>query len=248
MVLPNVGDLKAKVSSDIQDVDQTQRLENLKSSLLRAYKAVRLNNRKSHQKKKVDYDKKAKERKFEVNDKVHLFCPAKKPGKCQKFRSYWRGPYIIVQKLSDLNYKIMDKKGKEFVVHVNRLKKSYDPTPWNIETVRRPRQKVTPPDTESSEEIKVIQSRLMVNSEERDPQVAEPQTVEKEPLQLDQIAETPVVDRNVGRRAPDSSVQDPDFAHSNSPHTRRELAATPVAPPVTRSRARLQLQENLHVN
>jgi hypothetical protein len=115
MVLPNVGDLKAKISSDMQDADQIQRLENLKSSLLKAYKEVRLNNQKSHQKNKVYYDKKATERKFGVNDKVYLFCPAKKPGKCQKFRSYWQGPCIIVQKLSDLNYKIMDKKGKEFV-------------------------------------------------------------------------------------------------------------------------------------
>jgi hypothetical protein len=248
MLLPNVGDLKAKVSSNSQDVDQTQRLENLKSSLLRPYKAVRLNNRKSHQENKVYYDKKAKERKFEVYDEVYLFCPAKKPGKCQKFRSYWRGPYIIVQKLSDLNYKIMEKKGNEFVVHVNRLKKSYDPTPWNIETVRCPRPKVTPPDPESSEEIEVIQSRPMVNSEERDPRVDEPQTVEEEPLQLDQIAETAGVGRNMGRRTPDSSVQDPDFAPSNSPHARRELAATPIAPRATRSRAKLQLQENLPVN
>ena len=82
MVLPNEGDLKAKISPDIQDVDQVQRLENLKSSLLKAYKAVRLNNRKAHQKNKAYYDKKAKERKLEVNDKVYLFCPARKPGRC----------------------------------------------------------------------------------------------------------------------------------------------------------------------
>jgi hypothetical protein len=46
-----------------------------------------------------------------------------------------------VQKLSDFNYKIVDKKGKEFVVHANRLKKSYDETPSSFENVRRPRQK-----------------------------------------------------------------------------------------------------------
>jgi len=33
MILPNEGDLKAKISHDIQDVDQVKRLENLKSSL-----------------------------------------------------------------------------------------------------------------------------------------------------------------------------------------------------------------------
>ena len=63
MVLPNERDLKAKISPDIRDVDQAQRLENLKSSLLKAYKEVRLNNRKAHQKNKAYYDKKTKERK-----------------------------------------------------------------------------------------------------------------------------------------------------------------------------------------
>ena len=109
MVLPNEGDLKAKISHDIQDVDQVKRLENLKSSLKKAYKEVRLNNQKAHQKNKAYYDKKAKERKFEVNDKVYLFCPARKPGRCHKFRSFWQGPFIVVQKLSDLNYKTVNK-------------------------------------------------------------------------------------------------------------------------------------------
>jgi len=109
MVLPNEGDLKAKISHDIQDVDQVKRLENLKSSLKKAYKEVRLNNQKAHQKNKAYYDKKAKERNFKVNDKVCLFCPARKPGRCHKFRSFWQGPFIVVQKLSDLNYIIVNK-------------------------------------------------------------------------------------------------------------------------------------------
>jgi hypothetical protein len=58
MVLPNEGDLKAKISHDIQDVDQGNSLENLKSSRKKAYKEVRLNNQKSHQKNKAYYDKK----------------------------------------------------------------------------------------------------------------------------------------------------------------------------------------------
>ena len=62
----------------------------------------------------------------------YLFCPARKPGRCHKFRSFWQGSFIVVQKLSDLNYKIVDKKGKEFVVHINRLKKSYDQTPPGV--------------------------------------------------------------------------------------------------------------------
>jgi hypothetical protein len=42
--------------------------------------------KKAHQKNKAYYDKKAKERKCEVNDKVYLFCPVRKPGRCHKFR------------------------------------------------------------------------------------------------------------------------------------------------------------------
>lgn len=74
MVLPNEWDLKAKVSPGIQDVDQVQRLDNLNSSLMRAYKEVRINNRKMYQKNKAYYDK-AKKRTFEVNDKAFLILP-----------------------------------------------------------------------------------------------------------------------------------------------------------------------------
>jgi hypothetical protein len=95
MVLLNDGDLKAKLSPEIHDVDQVQRLENLKTSLRQAYKEVRLNNEKSHQKNKAYYDKKAKERMFEVNDKVYLFYPARKGGRCHKFRAFWQGPFVV---------------------------------------------------------------------------------------------------------------------------------------------------------
>jgi hypothetical protein len=132
IVLPNEGDLKARVLPDVRDADQVERLENLKSCLMKVCKEVRLNNRKALQKNKACYDKKAKERKSEVNDKVYLFCPVRKPGRCYKFRSFWRGPFIGVQRLSDLNYRIMDKKGKEFLVHINRLNNSFNQTPWKF--------------------------------------------------------------------------------------------------------------------
>ena len=114
MILPNEGVLKAKISPEIHDVDQVQRLENLKANLRKTYKEVRLHNRKAHQKNKAYYDKKSKKMKFDVHDKVYLFCPARKPGRCYKFRSFWQGPFVVAQKLSDLNYKIVNKKGKEF--------------------------------------------------------------------------------------------------------------------------------------
>jgi hypothetical protein len=219
----------------------------LKSSLKEAYKEVRLNNQKAHQKNKAYYDKKAKDRKFEVDDKVYLFCPAKKPGRCHKFRSFWQGPFIVVQKLSDLNYKIVNKKGKEFVVPINRLKESYDQTPWSFENTRHPRKKTKLLDAENLDGDAEIQSRPIVTSDERQPQVVEAQALEEERLQLDQDPQVyenvriPVADGDRRRQIPDLSVQDPDYKPSNSPRSRRELATTPIAPPVTWSRVRLQL-------
>ena len=155
-----------------------------------------------------------------------------------------------MQKLSDLNYKIVNQKGKEFVVHINRLKKSYDETPWSFENTRRPRQKTKQPDTEEAlEENEEIRSRPIVTGYEREPQVVETQALGEE-QQLDQDTqmpenvETPDTDGNRRRHMPDSSAQDPDYEPPNSPRSRRELATTPIAPPLTRSRARLQLQEN----
>jgi hypothetical protein len=153
--------------------------------------------------------------------------------------------------LSDLNYKIVDKKGKEIVVHINRLKKSYDETPWSFKNTRRPRQKTKQPDTEETlYENMEIQSRPIATGYEREPQVVKTQALVVEQQQLDQDTQvpgnvgTPDTDGNRRRHMPESSVQDPDYEPPNSPPSRRELAATPIAPPQTRSRARLQLQEN----
>jgi len=198
----------------------------LKSSLLKAYKEVRLNNQRAHQKNKAYYDKKAKERKLEVHDKVYLFCPARKPGRCHKFRSFWQGPFIVVQKLCDLNYKTVEKKGKEFVVHINRLKKSYDQTPWNFENAHLPRQKTRQLETEETlDENAEIESRPIATGFEHEPQVIETQALVKEQEQLDQDpqvpgnVETPDADRNGTRQMLDSSAQDPDYEPPNSPRS-----------------------------
>jgi hypothetical protein len=95
----------------------------------------------------------------------------------------------------------------------------------------------------------VIESRPVVTSEERKLQVVKAHALEEEQLQLDQDpqvhenVETPVADGD-RRQISDSSGQDPDYKPSNSPCSRRELATTPIAPPITRRHARLQLLEN----
>jgi hypothetical protein len=116
-----------------------------------------------------------------------------------------------VLKLSDLNYRIVSKTGKDFLVHINRLKKSFNETPWFFEYARRPRKKARQLDAQSSDENVEIQSRPIATSLERVPQVVETQALREE--QIDQntqspvSVETPAVDSNRRRQPPDSSVQ-----------------------------------------
>jgi hypothetical protein len=55
----------------------------------------------------------------------------------RKVAKPWIGPCQITKKISELNYEIVDKKGRRQVVHSNRLKKSFNPELWNP----KPRQK-----------------------------------------------------------------------------------------------------------
>ena len=82
------------------------------------------------------FDRKAKERNFE-DETVYLFNPAKKPGQSSKFWSVWVGPCKAVARLSKLNYRIVNLQGKEFVVHVNRLKRAYNQGIWRTKEKKR---------------------------------------------------------------------------------------------------------------
>jgi hypothetical protein len=81
MTLTNSDNLKAKISTE--NTDQNSRLKNFQSSLKLAYQHAARANKKSYLNNKFWYDRKAKQRKFEVNDFVYLYPPAMKPGLSQ---------------------------------------------------------------------------------------------------------------------------------------------------------------------
>jgi hypothetical protein len=143
-----------------------------------------------------------------------------------------------VEKVSDLNYKIVDMTGKEQTVHVSRLKIPYDQRPWKQETTTRVKHKrnQTIAEDQNGQEIEV-QSRPIVTEDKKGAQRVEQELQSLIPAAG---ADTPSVDRETQDIYPDSTLRDPNYTPSRSPQSRRELAATPQAPPVTRSRARLQ--------
>jgi hypothetical protein len=72
------------------------------------------------------YDVKTKARKFAPGDDVLLHFPDPPKGTSRKLYTPWRGIYTIVEKTSDLIYKLRKKGGRIKTAHINRIK-YYDP-------------------------------------------------------------------------------------------------------------------------
>lgn len=76
--------------------------------------------KKAQKRYKFHYNKRAKSRKFKVGDEVLLLLPTSN----NKLLMHWKGPFTVIQKMSDMDYKInLGTKSKTF--HANLLKIYY---------------------------------------------------------------------------------------------------------------------------
>ena len=70
------------------------------------------------------YDRREYGPSYKVGEEVVVFKPTVKKGETRKLTSFYRGLYIIVEIINDLNFKVEDKKTREAIkVHYDRLKK-----------------------------------------------------------------------------------------------------------------------------
>ena len=73
------------------------------------------------EKQKFYYDRTAKRIDFKIGDRILFKQLAIVPG---KFNMRWEGPYTVVEKKSNVSYKIISDDGKRLmVVHADRMKK-----------------------------------------------------------------------------------------------------------------------------
>ena len=71
---------------------------------------------------KLRHDAKASQEVLSPGDKVWLYNPKRKKGMCPKLSSDWEGPFTIINRLSDVIYRIKgERRSKPKVVHFNRL-------------------------------------------------------------------------------------------------------------------------------
>lgn len=116
-------DIALGVNSTEENVQETlEKLSKTRKEVLKQIESEQL-----RQKNKYDVGRRHVE--YKVGEKVMVYTPIRKVGKSEKLLHRWFGPYEIVEKISDLNYKLKIKKGKKFVIdtiHVERLKNYYE--------------------------------------------------------------------------------------------------------------------------
>ena len=116
-------DVMYEVPSSIRPVPQNEWVWQLQERLENAHKLVRANTSQSMVRQKHYHDRKLNWGQFCVNDVVYVYFPRTKSGQSPKFTSYWRGPFKIIKKLSDVTYMVnCGIRGSNQVIHVDRIR------------------------------------------------------------------------------------------------------------------------------
>ncbi|XP_053327932.1 uncharacterized protein LOC128502195 [Spea bombifrons] len=102
-----------------------QYVENLRKHLQYAFAFAQKNLGKAAISAKTYYDLKTTKKEYEISDQVYLYNFARNQVKEKKFLPSWKGPYVIIDKISPVAYKIKIPKDGNFVekwVHINQLR------------------------------------------------------------------------------------------------------------------------------
>ena len=126
-------------------------VETLADRLKEAYQVVRENNRIGRERQKKYYNIGKKLVTFQPGDMVYLKEMMNSRQKCAKFRVRWKGPYEVMQRMSDLNYLVKLSRTKEVVVNVNKMKKCFRQTALRPTNKRQSRRNRAEDETETLE-------------------------------------------------------------------------------------------------
>ncbi|UYV70128.1 K02A2.6-like, partial [Cordylochernes scorpioides] len=120
-----LDDTNIFIEPDSEDYDEY--VSKLMEKIVRTRDIVKVNTEKSQAKMINYYNQKHRQTGYEPGDLVALWTPIRKPGKCEKLLRRYFGPYIVLKKISDVNYSIVpeDNPGNRTqptTVHISRIK------------------------------------------------------------------------------------------------------------------------------
>ena len=118
-------DIMYEMPPAIKNIPQNMWVWQFQENLEMAHAKVRQNISDNMKRQKRYHDENLSFETFEAGDKVYVYFPVKKVGCSSKLTSYWRGPYQVLDKLSDSLYKVnCGREGQVQVIHCDRLRKA----------------------------------------------------------------------------------------------------------------------------
>ncbi|KAK3102810.1 hypothetical protein FSP39_014067 [Pinctada imbricata] len=119
-------DLQYEMPQSIKRCPQNAWVWDLQDKMEEAHRIVRRYAGSQMVRQKRYHDQKLSWEAFSEGDSVYVYFPVKKTGQSSKFVSFWRGPYKVLKKMSNLTYEIdCGPKGKPQVIHVDRMRKRH---------------------------------------------------------------------------------------------------------------------------
>lgn len=98
---------------------------------------------------------------FKPGDQVFVYFPQKKIGCSPKLTSFWRGPFEVLEKWSDVLYAVnCRRKGERQIIHCDRLRKKRNQTLRGEDTglITELLESYTETDEEEQETDKIVES------------------------------------------------------------------------------------------
>ena len=119
-------DILYEMPPGVKKIPSNQWVWELQEHLETAHTLVRQNTSEAMLRQKKYHDAKLAYEKFKKQDQVYVYFPVKKVGCSSKLTSYWRGPFEVVEKLSDVLYKVTcGRSGSAQVIHIDRMRKAH---------------------------------------------------------------------------------------------------------------------------
>ena len=118
-------DLIYQMPPNVKPAPANEWVWDLQDRLESVHAFVRENTGMAILRQKKTHDKRVSMENFNTDDRVYVLFPVKKPGETVKFKQFWKGPFQVVEKLSDVLLNInCGRNGTLQVIHVNRVRKA----------------------------------------------------------------------------------------------------------------------------
>ena len=116
-------DVMYEIPSCVKDIPENRWAWDLKEKMELAHTFVRENVPGAMLRQKSLHDQKTFWHKCNAGDEVYVFFPRHLPGQSPKFSNFWRGPFKVLEKCTEVTYKVScGPRGRLQVIHVDRMR------------------------------------------------------------------------------------------------------------------------------